>query len=408
MSEENHRKEALENPRVIYHPDWIKRLREDPFRVLPIYIEISPSGACNHRCTFCSPEMLGYKTRFLDLGVLAKLFEEMQQLREDDPDKIGFKSIQLAGEGEPMLHKQFGEICQLIRSADMDLGILSNGTILTEKLAEKVVPLVSGYMQFSVNGGTAESYSKIHQAPIAHWDMVWRNIKKAMEIKRSTGISDIGGIGVNMTLLVQETTVNGIVVPSNWKETENIVIKARESGVDYISIKPYSQDSYSKVTFDRYGDMTYRPNLDRIFETARGLIEKYSAPDFEVIFRFSRFVEENEPGGKAYPVCLATPTLWGYIQSDGAFLSCSQWTNPNFIMGNIYESTLKDIWFGEIRRKHLDFILNKFDLVGCRKACHPEKENRFLTRVKAMSDEEFSRNYEEWKKLPHGKMANFI
>lgn len=400
------RKEWIENPKLLYHPDWLEKWRKDPFSVPPIYVEVSPAGKCNHRCTFCAPELLGYPDNFLDPDVLKQCFQEMRQIREETGN-IGFKSIQFAGEGEPGLHRDLAQIIRFAREAGMDVGVLSNGTFLIYENSLEIVPLINGYLQVSVNAGKPETYAKIHRAPIRHWDIVWRHIEGMVKVKRTLGTSGCD-IGINMTLLTKESLEeDGRVIPSNWQEAELLVRRARDCGVDYVTLKPYSQDAYGIKTARLYGDMRYDPQMEEIRVLSQYLINAYSSPSFEVIFRISRFEEYEKDRG--YNTCLAVPVVWSYIQSDGSWLSCSaHWTNREFILGNIYSQAVREIWFGDSRREHMRFVLEELDVSRCRKGCHVDKENRYLRRLSLMSDEEFRREMTQLRTLPRPKNANFI
>jgi GTP 3',8-cyclase len=416
MSEIELNREAwIENSKVVYHPKWIRRWRKDPFSVPPIYLEVSPVGMCNHRCVICAPEMLEYPNRSLPIGAISRFLDELKELREEDPDGLGVKSIQYAGEGEPTLHKNFAEIVRLTHKAGIDVGILTNGTGLNAGLAERIIPLINGYIQFSVNAGTKESYARIHRASPDHWNLIWTNIAEAVKIRAKTGAKNCN-LGVNMTVLIHGSVEkDGSYIPANWPEVEELVKRARDAGVDYVSLKPYSQHFYSVETAKHYGEMSYKNMLADMVWTIKDIKSRYGAPNFEIVFRESRF-REYEEDRRDYSVCGATPTIWSYIQSDGLWLACSSfWTDPRFALGNILTQSVRQIWFGDKRREHLDFILGRGKFAGhglrieeCRKTCHPDKENRLLARLAALTDDEFEKALGELTDLPKPKLANFI
>jgi molybdenum cofactor biosynthesis enzyme MoaA len=92
---------GIDSHKLVYHPtrlsDWLKG--ED---IYPIYIEVSPIGACNHRCTFCALDYMEYTPHFIEKELLKERLSEM--------GRLGVKSIMFAGEGEPLLYKDIGEI----------------------------------------------------------------------------------------------------------------------------------------------------------------------------------------------------------------------------------------------------------------------------------------------------------
>ncbi len=420
MANQNSRRQWIENAKVIYHPEWIRRWRKDPFSVPPIYIEVSPVGMCNHRCTFCAPEMLGYPNRSLDADLLITRLTEMKEARERDPDGLGVKSIQYAGEGEPTLHKDLPRIFEATREAGIDVGMLTNATGLTEKMVRGLVPHINGYLQASVNAGTGESYAKIHRTDTKHWDLVWRNLERAVKLKREFGASECD-IGANMTVLIEPAWDPELkqMTPSNWPEIELLARRARDAGLDYVSFKPYSQHPHSEETFKMYGNMSYGDMMDEIHKIGERVTAELSSDSFEVIFRLTRF-HEYEAEDCGYKTCQSTPTIWSYIMSDGVWLTCSSYwvkggADPRFVLGNINNQTFEEIWFGQERRKQLDFVLGRGSFIGCgldisecRKTCHPDKDNRFLNSLIGISDDEFDGAMAALASNQSPKRKNFI
>ncbi|MEK7203796.1 MAG: radical SAM protein [Patescibacteria group bacterium] len=388
-------REWFEGTKVQNHPAWLRRLIKDPFSVPPIYCEVSPAGGCNHRCLHCAPSILEFKYNYLSLPVLTRFFGEARELREADPDGLGIRSVQFAGEGEPMLEPQLGKICEQARIAGIDVGMLSNGVAFTEKRAEEVLPFINVYLQFSVNAGTAESYANFHQVDPGDWSRLWDNIRRVARIKRE--LKSKCEVGVNMTVTVKGAlNKKGARVKANWPEAEALIQRTRDAGADYVCFKPYRQPPQNRETFELYGDMSYEPIMDEILETGERLRERYETDDFEVVFRFSRFKEYEMPD-RGYPVCHATPTLWCYMQSDGLLVSCSghwlpaskmaQWRESQFYLGNIKEQGFREIWFGERREQHLE-SMKTFDISVCTKSCHPDHENRYLYWLLNLQPEE--------------------
>lgn len=59
----------IDSHKLMYHPHTVSQWL-DGVNVYPIYVEVSPSGACNHRCSFCALDFMGYEKVFLKKGIL--------------------------------------------------------------------------------------------------------------------------------------------------------------------------------------------------------------------------------------------------------------------------------------------------------------------------------------------------
>ncbi|MFC1783274.1 radical SAM protein, partial [Planctomycetota bacterium] len=320
----------------------------------PIYMEISPSGTCNHRCSYCALDFMEYQKRFLDTGMLKERLSEM--------GRLGLKSIMYAGEGEPLLHKDLAEMVSHTRESGIDAALTTNGVLLERKLAEQVLGKVE-WIKVSINGATAETYAKIHRCRESDFDRVIENMRCAARIRREKRYSC--ALGMQLLLL-----------PENHGEAAALAELAREVGMDYLVIKPYSQHPLSKT--QKYKNITYSDYMYLADKLAR-----YNSESFSVIFRV-RTMKKWDRNEHDYQRCRALP-FWSYIDAGGNVWGCSVYMNDErFRYGNIYENTFEEIWQSEKRRQSREWVERKLDVSQCRINCRMDEINRYLEGIKVL------------------------
>lgn len=344
-------KYRIDSHKLIYHVSRVNDWLEGKL-TYPIYVEIATSGTCNHRCTYCALDYMEYQRRFLDKNVLTDRLTEMAGL--------GVKSVMYAGEGEPLLHKEIGDIIVHTKERGIDVAITTNGTPLTEKLSRKILGFVS-WIKVSINGATKETYAKIHRSNPEDFDRVIKNISYAVQTREKEGYSCT--IGMQLILL-----------PENWQEATSLAEIARDIGADYLVIKPYSQHPMSYTTL--YKDVRYND-----FSHLQNVLKEYNTEDFQVIFR-QNTMKKWDDKERYYKQCLALP-FWSYIDAGGNVWGCSAYLGKkDFLYGNIHDCTFQEIWEGEERMKSLGFVASDLDTSRCRVNCRMDEINRYLWDLK--------------------------
>ena len=335
------------------HPERVAQwLGGNKLNVYPIYVEISPVGHCNHRCTFCAIDYIGYKSNSIPLEKLKSCLSDMALK--------GIRSVMFAGEGEPLLYKNLPEVINFAKEeCGLDVAITTNGTVMTSTFIDKCLWNIS-WIKVSLNAGDADTYAKIHQTRLEDWDKVWRNVCYACHCKISTVV------GIQM-----------VVLPENIDTVELLAVDAKCAGADYLVLKPYSQHFSSIETAKRYKGLKYESP-----EKLAKEMEKFNDETFQVITRDkSMQVANNEE--RTYHKCYSTPFMWAYIMATGDVYGCSAYLlDERFNYGNINEQSFSEIWTGEKRRKAIDFIEKELDITECRKNCRMDKVNRYLWDIK--------------------------
>lgn len=344
-------KYRIDSHKLLYHVprvnDWLQGKV-----IYPIYMEISASGACNQRCTYCGLDFMEYQKRYLDAGILKKRLSEMEGL--------GLKSVMYAGEGEPLLHKQVTGIINHTKKSGIDVGITTNAVLLKEELAEKILGDVE-WIKVSINGATRDTYAKIHRTKPTDFDSVIKNLSYAVKIKRQNGYKCT--LGMQLVLL-----------PENQHEVLDLTELARNIGMDYLVIKPYSQHLLSKK--DKYKDIKYN-NYLHLSDT----LTKFNTNEFSVIFRVHA-MKKWDNARRNYSRCLALP-FWSYMDAGGNIWGCSVYLgNERFHYGNIYESSFQEIWEGDKRQRSVRWVEEELDVKQCRVNCRMDEVNRYLWDLK--------------------------
>jgi GTP 3',8-cyclase len=351
---------SIDSHKLIYHPQRVAQFLnagnnwEKAKSIYPIYVELSPVGACNHRCIFCAVDYIGYIPRQLSLEVVERALAEMA--------KGGVKSVMFAGEGEPMLHKQIDRMVVAAVKTGIDTAMTTNASILSDAFVDSALPLMS-WIKVSINAGTAETYAQIHRTKKQDFDRVITNLKRLVDERGKKGFSCVLGAQI-------------LLLPENYGEVEALARLCRdEIGLDYLVVKPYSQHSFSQTR--RYQYIDYKQ-----FYGLGELLTKLNTAKFNVVFRENTMKKHNRGDADRYRHCLSTPFFWAYVMATGSVYGCSAYLlDQRFEYGNLNDASFNDIWESERRRQNFLDMRKSVDIHECRINCRMDEVNRYLDKL---------------------------
>lgn len=338
----------MDSHKLIYHPEIVSRWLKGE-NIYPIEIEISPSGTCNHRCVFCAVDYIGYQPNFLEKNIILRDISYMS--------KRGLKSVICSGEGEPLLNQNMPDIVNGTKSCGVDVAMSTNGVLFTKERIKECLGAFS-WVRYSIASMENDSYNKIQQGKADDLDKVKINLCEAVRFKKDMKL---------MTTL----GVQCLLLPDNVEQLSYMAKTLREIGVDYLTIKPYSQHLHSKNKFE----IDYEVMLD-----LEKQLKEYITDDFAIYFRASAMKKMHHE--KCYKQCYGLPFMT-HIDAKGNVWPCvAHIGSDEFCYGNINEQTFKQIWEGEQRQKVMERLgtmdINKV----CREACRLDEINKYLHELK--------------------------
>ena len=132
MSDKNSYTSANSMPfKVLKDRELLRDLSQD--YITPIHLQICPTNRCNLNCTFCSCSARERKEE-LDINELKEII--------DISSELGVKAFTVTGGGEPLLHPNINDFIYLAKQQNIELGLVSNGLLLTN-LTQEVIQKIT-------------------------------------------------------------------------------------------------------------------------------------------------------------------------------------------------------------------------------------------------------------------------
>ncbi len=274
----------------------------------PLYLMLEQTYRCNLRCPSCIQGLTEYKHNFNNgVSIMPRsLFEQIVL----EGEQHGCPSIAFHVNDEPLLVKDLNERIAFARDHGfMDLIMTTNGNLLNSKVMKSLIEAGITRILFSLDAATSETYKKVR--PGGDFSTVINNLEALLSYKKEKG------------LVIPAVRVSFVTSNLNAHEQKPFIEKFSER-VDYLEVQGFS---------------TY-------YDINSALIP----PDAEHVKEFSC----TEPWRKLI------------IRSNGDVLPCCTFYGYEIVLGNLSQTSLKDIFQGEqCRNLRHDFTKGNYRLQPC-------------------------------------------
>ena len=290
----------------------VEQLRQKP---MLRYLFVELTNRCNLKCMHCGSSCAPDKGDVLDRDLICRTLQTVA-------DDFGTQQVMicLTG-GEPMLHPQFWEIIDFIHKLGFPWGMTSNGTLIQDGEAKRLLQSGMGSISLSLDG-----LEKSHDA-----------------LRRTPGsfAKTIRGLRA-LQALNFPVQITSVIHKKNFSELQELFDLMTELKVD----------SWRAINIEPIGRALDNSDLllsrEEFFELLRFIREKRfdrNVP-FEVCYGCSHYLSfEYEHELRDHYFFCASGLLVGSILSNGDIFSCLDIERrPELIQGNIAADRFSDVW----------------------------------------------------------------
>lgn len=315
----------------------------------PLRAELLLTSRCNSRCRICNVWKL---VRHRSSLAQDELSTEQWFSILSDLHKLGCEGIFISG-GEPTIRTDLIEIIKFAKSKRLNVDLVTNGLLIEETLAIKLVNSGLDRISISIDSPTPE----IHD---------WL---RGIEGSWNQAVKAVGYVNMVREQALTHTpkiNISYIVSNKSWSYIKRMLELKSELKYDTINFQPIISKvrEAQEILLTEEDISKISQNLGDIRKTIRcvDLPPKTIAPlqlicmsksdsakgDYTAMLNkkclcFAPWLMTTiDPFGNVYPCCFACT-----FQNLSDDLNGSFWGNGDLCMGNLKETTFSDIWYGK-------------------------------------------------------------
>ena len=347
-----------------------------------LYIE--PTTKCNLNCKMC------FRHTWFDEPICDLSLEDYRHVLETMPRSV--QTVFFGGMGEPLFHKDILEMIRLAAEKGVEVELLTNGTLLTEKMIHGI--LDAGLTRLWISIDDLETDSSIHAGNNGggdhsghnHSGLVLSNIRTLNKIRQKS----LSGISLGITFVAMKSNIHQLA------KLPFFIAQHLVDEVNVSNISPTDEASQNELLYTGLVNMYTGPGKGSVLPTVRLPFFDMNVPEaaegIASLMRKQNFnlYFNDQPVLRKTGYCKFVREGMSFVRADGKVCPCMALLHNGYTymhnvrrkithcsFGNIRELPLAEIWnskkYKTFRRK-----FDEFDFASCLYCGHCElfEENR--------------------------------
>lgn len=343
---------SFHNPwKVLYWKERVEQLLRGEIPD-PIVFTVDPSNRCNLSCEWCFTKPYNLKNPMdLEPGLLHSFIDDLKEL--------DVKAIALCGGGEPLMNPATPEAIEHISSLGVRVGLITNGTLLNERIIETVLRYCD-YIRISIDSHEEGLWKRLHGGSAELWKNLLLRIKQLVEFREDLRPT----IGLSY-----------LVCPENCVQIPEAARFFKSLGVDYLAFKMVLTDYPHLHKIGYSGKEFFAERNDELWELFKkaGAVED---ENFRIVYRHpGMFIKsEIQRPRKYFSKCRATPLGISGIAPDGTLYCCCDRREALNYGKYTTDSNFKSLWRSDRHRE----VLKGIDIRQCPDRCCAQETNHII------------------------------
>lgn len=299
---------------------------------IPYTIQLEPTNKCNLKCRMCHRSIMPLS------GIGEMSFKNFKRII--DPLLPYLEAVWLQGQGEPFLCKDIFEMIKYLKSKLIYVNTVTNGTLLSTDICNKIVSSGLDEIAISIDGATAETYERIRTG--ADFEEVTKNVQTLTSLIAHSPRKDI------------KVAAFVVAMRENLYELPDLVTLIHGLGVRYLWVQDVQfqqldaglarKDESLRVLADQ--DDREKNQIESYLRKALQLVHKY---DMQILTYGGKSIFNRLSISRNRQKC-SWPWTSAYVTWDGFVSPCC--IPSTYFCGNLLQDPFKKIWNNE---KYHDF-----------------------------------------------------